>query len=602
MPENQVEEIKQKTDIVALIGEYIQLKKAGRNYKATCPFHGEKTPSFIVSPELQIFKCFGCGEAGDAFAFLEKYEGMEFVEALKFLAERAGVKLTPISGRDTGEKEKLLAINTFAGRFYQYFLLNHKIGKSALDYLIKDRGLKLSTIKEFQLGFSPDNPVVLKKFLIDKKKFHPKDVERSGIGYPKGELFIDRFRGRVIFPLYNHRGNIVGFAGRLMPGPREKEMAKYINTPETPIYHKGGLLYGLNLTKSDIKKKETAIVVEGELDAISSWQAGIKNVVAIKGSALTEDQVRLLSRFCKKAILALDSDIAGDAAARKGVLVAQDQGLEVRVATLKDYKDPDEAARKNPEEYKKSLIGSLGIWDFLLGSVFKRYNAVSGTGKAKISKEVVPILSLITDKIVQAHYIGRVAKKLEVSEEAVIQQVSSVGGKEEVNKDKGLLKEKEEIKGRQELLEERLLSLMFRYNPQQLTEKNIAALIKTSLAKKILEEYLVYSKKHKKFDVSKFADKLPKELFNGFAELVLTEETELEDESYAQTETTIVKYELKVFEVKEGLVNLTNKIREFEVKKEKKKLLKAKEEFNKLTEKLHSLEEKVGQGIILDED
>ncbi|MDP2861049.1 MAG: DNA primase, partial [bacterium] len=324
---DQIEEVKQKTDIVSLIGEYIEVKKAGRNYKAICPFHSEKTPSFMISPELQIYKCFGCQAGGDCFAFLKEYEGMEFGEALKFLADRAGVKLERISRTDTSEKEKIIEINNLTSRFYQYLLFNSSFGKVALDYLLRERGLKLTTIKEFGLGFSPDSPIGLKKFLIDKKKFDPRDIERAGIGYPKGGYFIDRLRGRVIFPLLDHRGNTVGFAGRVLPGPNEKETAKYINTPETPVYHKSNLLYALNLTRQNIKRKNIAIVVEGELDAISSWQAGIKNVVAIKGSALTEDQVRLLSRFCKKAILCLDSDIAGDAAARRGVITAQDQGL-----------------------------------------------------------------------------------------------------------------------------------------------------------------------------------------------------------------------------------------------------------------------------------
>jgi DNA primase len=361
---DQIEEVKGKTDIVSLIGEYIEVKKAGRNYKAICPFHSEKTPSFMISPELQIYKCFGCQAGGDVFVFLKEYEGMEFGEALKFLADRAGVKLERISRGDFSEKEKIIEINNLTSRFYQYLLFNSSFGKIALDYLLKERGLKLATIKEFGLGFSPDSPLGLKKFLIDKKKFDPRDIERAGIGYPKGGYFIDRLRGRVIFPLLDHRGNTVGFAGRVLPGPNEKETAKYINTPETPVYHKGSLLYALNLTRGNIKKKGVAIVVEGELDAISSWQAGIQNVVAIKGSALTEDQVRLVSRFCRKAILCLDSDIAGDSAARRGVITAQEQGLEVKVARLKDFKDPDDAARQNPEEYKKSLINlsAFGIF------------------------------------------------------------------------------------------------------------------------------------------------------------------------------------------------------------------------------------------------
>ncbi|MBU0999739.1 DNA primase [Patescibacteria group bacterium] len=597
---DQIEEVKGKTDIVSLIGEYIEIKKAGRNFKAVCPFHSEKTPSFMISPELQIYKCFGCQEKGDVFAFLQAYEGMEFGEALKFLADRAGVKLQSISRTDTSEKEKIIEINNLTSRFYQYLLFNSSFGKIALNYLLKERGLKPTTIKEFGLGFSPDSPLALKKFLIEKKKFDPRDIEKAGIGYPKGGYFIDRLRGRVIFPLLDHRGNTVGFAGRVLPGPNENETAKYINTPETPVYHKGNLLYGLNLTRGNIKKKDIAIVVEGELDAISSWQAGVKNVVAIKGSAITEDQVRLLSRFCKKVILCLDSDIAGDAAARRGVITAQDQGLEVKVARLKEYKDPDDAARKNPGGYKESLINAVGIWDFLIDSVFERFNAKSGEGKAKISKEVVPVLSLISDKIVQDHYVNLVAKRLDVSNEAVLEQIQKQGKKEE--KDEGSKVPFSERKERRELLEERLLSLGFRYDPEILLKKTVSDLVKTPLSKRILDEYLTYSQKNTKFNLSKFGESLPKELFDGFAWMVLSEELEIGGPDEIPIETGAVLHGLKILSLKEKLLGLSENIKKFEGEEEKEKLLKVKEEFKNLTEKLHSLEEKAKQGIILDDD
>lgn len=598
---DQIAEVKLKTDIVSVIGERIELKKAGRNFKAVCPFHSEKTPSFMVSPELQIYKCFGCQASGDVFAFLEQYEGMEFGEALKYLAEKAGVKLELIKGRDTGEKEKLININNFTNKFYQYFLHVHPVGKIALDYLLGERGLKMNTIKEFQLGFSPDNPIALKKFLIEKKGFDAGDIERAGVGYPKGGYFIDRFRGRVIFPLFDHRGNVVGFAGRILPSAPNQDTAKYINTPETPVYHKGSLLYGLNLNKQNIKRKETAIVVEGELDAISSWQAGVKNVIAIKGSALTEDQVRLLSRFAKKAILCLDADVAGDAAARRGVIIAQDQGLEVKVARLKGYKDPDDAARANPEAFKKSLIEAAGIWDFLIDSVFERFDNKSGEGKAKISREVVPILNLITDKIVQAYYIGVVASKLKVSEDVVREQVQQKAETKGSVEAEGAVLPAEKAVGRRDLLEERLLSLGFRYQEKLLADKNLVGLVTTPLASRILEEYLEYIRNHSKFSLSKFADSLPKELFEGFAEMVLTEDFELENPSEAPKEIEIVKRELKVLAVKEDLTRVSEEIKNAEGEDHSEKIGKLKESFNKLTQKLHSLEEMAAQGIILEE-
>ncbi|MBX4206148.1 DNA primase, partial [Candidatus Microgenomates bacterium] len=234
---DQVEEIKAKVDIVSVVGEHVQLSKAGRNYKGLCPFHGEKTPSFVVSPELQIYKCFGCGESGDAISFLEKTEGLEFYDALKILANKVGVKLAAPKGEKFSEKERLYEANELAAKFYHYILLNHPSGKEALDYITKKRKLTHETIKTFNIGYAPDIPDTLAKFLINKKKFTSFELERAGlIVYSRGRLF-DRFRGRIVFPLDDHRGVCVGLAGRILPSVEEKlsknlSIGKYVNSPE----------------------------------------------------------------------------------------------------------------------------------------------------------------------------------------------------------------------------------------------------------------------------------------------------------------------------------------------------------------------------------
>jgi len=598
MPGNQIEEVKSRTDIVSIIGERIELKKAGRNYKAICPFHGEKTPSFMVSPELQIFKCFGCGEAGDVFAFLEKYEGMEFPEALKYLADRAGIKLEKFGGGETSEKEKLIEINTQALRFYNYLLLSHPVGKKALEYLVDGRGIKKETIEEFKLGFAPENSYALKKFLVDKKKFAPLDIEKAGIGILRGPNLYDRFGGRVIFPLFDHRGNPIGFSGRILPWDK-RETGKYINSPETPLYHKSNVLFGLNLSRGFIKKKKTAIVVEGELDLISSWQAGIKNVVAIKGSALTEEQVRLLSRFAQKFILALDSDMAGDAATRRGIKVASDMGVEIKVAEITGgYKDPDEAARGNIESYKKDLIGAKVIWDFLIDSVFARNSAETGSGKSKISKEIVPILSEIGDNIVQSHYANVVAKKLGVPLDAVTGEISKVE-KGEVSPAASI--EKPEERTKREILEENFLKLAFTGDPKALLMKDVARLVKLPLNVKLIEEYKKMPQS-KAFEISEFGKNLPKELFEGFSKMVLGEERNLDENAEElQKELELVKKELKILSVKERLEILQSQIREMEEKGDKEKLLEAQNEFNKLVKMRSTYEKDEGGGIILNE-
>lgn len=598
---DQVQEVKLHTDIVSVIGERIELKKAGRNYKANCPFHGEKTPSFMVSPELQIFKCFGCSEAGDAFTFLEKFEGMEFPEALKYLADRAGIKLQKMVGSQTSEKEKIIEINREVLRFYNYLLLSHPAGVRAKDYLLNTRGLKLETIQEFQLGYSPDDLTFINKFLIGKKKFTPIELERSGIGIARGGNIFDRFRGRVIFPLFDHRNNPIGFAGRILPWGNQ-DMAKYINSPETPIYHKSSVLFGLNLTRGIIKKKKVAIIVEGELDAISSYQAGIKNVVAIKGSALTEDQVRLLSRFAQKFILALDSDLAGNAAARRGLTIAGNLGVEVKVAEITGSKDPDEAARNDLENYKKDLIGALDVWDYIIDSVFSRFDGKTGEGKAKISKELSPVLSGIEDKIVQAHYAGIVAGKLGVPVEAVNEEIAKIGKNESTVElsDPPSLKASEGH-GRQELLEDRLLALAFNSDPKILN--SLKNLISNSFNRKLIEKYEEYSKNNKDFALSKFGASLPPEIFEGFSKMVLSEDVNsLESPDEIKKELDLVKKELKILKTKERLKELTNEMRRLEISGNKEELLKNQEEFNKIAKTLSGYEESEAGGIILNED
>lgn len=596
---DQVAEVKSRTDIVSIIGERIELKKAGRNYKASCPFHGEKTPSFMVSPELQIFKCFGCGEAGDVYSFLEKYEGMEFPEALKYLADRAGIKLIKTNFGQASEKEKLIEIHSQALRFYNYLLLGHPLGKRALEYLEKDRGLKQSTIKEFQLGYSPEDSRFIDKFLVGKKKFSPKDIELAGIGIAQGGGLYDRFSGRVIFPLFDHRGNPIGFAGRVLPWDK-RETGKYINSPETPIYHKSSVLFGLNLTRPIIKKKKVAIVVEGELDLISSYQSGIKNVVAIKGSALTEEQVRLLSRFAPKFILALDSDFAGDVAARRGITVAENSGVEVKVAKITGFKDPDEAARGDIESYKKDLINAEGVWDYLIDSVFSRFKAETGEGKAKISKELTPILAEIEDKIVQAHYANLIAEKLKVPLEAVTEQISKfVRGETAATSD---VDHEPKEKDRRDLLEERILALSFQSDPKILLEKNVSGLITHPLNKKLLEAYVEFTSGKKVFSVPEFGAGLPKELFDGFSKMVLIDNQSLiDDPDELKKELDLIQKELKIVTLKDNLKTLAAQMRELEEKGEEDKLLKAQNQFNKLAKILSGLDQDGGGSIIFSE-
>lgn len=601
---DQVDEVKQKVDIVSLIGEYLSLKKAGKNYKALCPFHAEKTPSFMVSPELQIYKCFGCSESGDAIAFLQKYEGMEFREALKFLADRVGVKLEVYHPEEVSQKEKIYEINRLASKFYQYILLNHKRGKKALSYLTEQRGLRMDTIKKFMLGYSPEIPEVLPKLLIEKKKIQTQELGLAGLTYFKDGRPYDRFWGRIIFPLFDHRNNPIAFAGRILPTEKNQDLAKYINSPETPTYHKSKVLFALNLVKDEIKKNREAVVVEGELDAISCWQAGIKNVVAIKGTALTEDQVNLISRFAEKLTLALDTDLAGDTAARRGIVLAQDKGLDLKVARLGDYKDPDEMVRQNPEGFKDVLAKALGVWDFFVSSTFAKYDKLSGEGKAKISREIIPVLASIPDKIVQAHYIEKVADLLAIPALAVSEQLGQFKDKvQPVYKLEIPVTKPEKQKPRRQLLEEILLSLIFQEDSEILFKEDLGDLIRTRALKLIVEEFGKYRTEKKEFDPSAFAEKLPKELFETFSEIILKDNQELlENKGKFRQELENIKKEINILDIKERLNKLALKIKEFEARKDKVKLRTAQENFSTLTRKLVDLEQENYQSIIQKQD
>lgn len=581
MVDNQVEEIKSKVDIVSLISEYLEVKKAGKNFKSNCPFHGEKTPSFMISPELQMFKCFGCGAGGDVFTFLERQEGMDFGEALRYLAEKVGVKLKYLKSGNDDIRDQILNVNKSTLNFYKYALLDHPIGKEILNYLIKERELKIETIKEFKLGFSPLKSEALVKYLTVKNKFKDDLLEKAGLLIKGKYGMFDRFSGRVTFPLLDHRGNIVGFSGRVLPWDK-RDTGKYINSPETPLYQKSKILYGLNLTKNYIKESQSVIIVEGELDLISCYQAGIKNVVAIKGSALTEDQVRLLLRFCQKMTLCLDSDAAGDEATQRGAILAFNLGFDVFIARLIKFKDPDEAVRNDANGFKKSIEQAEGIWDFLINGIFEKHDVSTGEGKSKISIHVVKVLNLIDDSIVKAHYVELVARKLSVPVEAVINEVNK--NQTVDNKKNDLYVQTETLKkDRRELLEERLFAILLDDNPKEFINLKIRKLFKNHFLNRIIELILIYLKKNKNFNLSKFSSNLPPELKEKFAEIVMN----LQEKE----EAGLILREIKMLDLRSKLKELSTKINQAEFKNDHSKLAELQQKFAKVAKRLSTLEE-----------
>lgn len=426
---SQVQQVKDATDIVQVIGERLKLQRSGSNYKAVCPFHGEKTPSFFVNDQLQRYRCFGCGESGDVLEFLQKYDGMSFGEALKELADQAGIELEEYQRtKEDDQRERLLEVLNLAKEYYHYLLTEHKVGQTALKYL-KDRGITQESIKIFQLGYAQSGWDGLIKYLNKKKKYSLDDLQAAGlIIRGRGGRYYDRFRGRVMFPLRDHRGRVVGFSGRLLDkNPKE---AKYINTPETILYHKSKMLFGFKELMQEIKKADEVIVVEGEMDVITSAQAHVNNIVAIKGSALTKEQVKLLSRIVKRVILSLDADGAGEKATKRAIEVAKDSGLELRVIDLSNIglehdqiKDVDDLARAKPKKWREVAESSVSVYEFLLQLALRKHDESKPEGKRKIVVELAPILGHIPHAVEQDFYLQKLAKALNIQKSLVKQDI-----------------------------------------------------------------------------------------------------------------------------------------------------------------------------------
>lgn len=419
----EIEEIKQKLDIVDVVGQYVQLKKSGKNYKGLCPFHGEKTPSFMVNQELQIFKCFGCNEAGDLFSFVEKMEGYDFRQALEVLAERAGVKLKEFSRNENpeGNKSVLFEINEVSKKFYHYILTKHQAGKIALEYLVDKRKLSQKAIDDWELGFAPNTWSSLFDFLT-KRDYQEKDLLRAGVIMPDKfeHKSNDKFRGRIIFPLTGIDGKVLGFGGRTIFN-REP---KYLNTPETSIFHKENFLYGLNKTRMDIKT-QGAVIVEGYMDAISAYQAGVTNVVATCGTALTMPHLKILSRYTKDLTFCFDSDTAGVNATLRAIEMCTTLDLNPKIAVLpKDCKDIDDVAKLGADKVTQMITDALPAYDFVIKTVESRHDATSPIGKKKIMEEVCYFLAKSPNFVTKEHYAQVLGEKLAVSPESVIKYLT----------------------------------------------------------------------------------------------------------------------------------------------------------------------------------
>ncbi len=447
-----VDEIKDRLDVVELIQSYVPLKKAGRNYKGLCPFHTEKTPSFVVFPDTGTWHCFGaCGTGGDGFSFIMRQENLGFGEALQMLARRVGVELEPRSP-EAAEAEKRLdllrQINQAAAAYFHHLLFNSDEAARARAYLER-RGLNQETINRFQVGYSLDQWDGLLRYLTSKGYALP-DLHEVGLIIEREDRsgYYDRFRGRVVFPIRDHRGRVLGFGGRVMGDG----VPKYVNSPQTPLFDKSSVLFGLDQAKAGIRTAGEAVIVEGYMDVLMAHQHGINNVVAQMGTALTEAQLKLLKRHTQRFVLALDSDVAGDQATLRGLDVARQvmdrevvpvptpQGLvrfeerlsaDIRIVSLPPGQDPDEVILESPSRWARLIAQAKPVMDYYFSALTAGLDLTTARGKADAVRALGPLIAGIGDRVQRTHYLQQLARMVQVDERSLWEQIRRTAGQQE---------------------------------------------------------------------------------------------------------------------------------------------------------------------------
>jgi DNA primase len=441
-----IDQVKERLDIVEVIQSYVPLKKAGRNYKGLCPFHSENTPSFVVFPETGTWHCFGaCGTGGDVFTFIQRQENLDFGEALKLLARRAGVELEPPSPAAARAQERLdflREINQAAANYFHHLLLNADEAARARAYLA-ERGLNQETIDRFELGYALDRWDGLLRYLSDKG-YAADDVHDVGLIIQRddGSGYYDRFRGRVIYPIRDHRGRTIGFAGRILG----EGQPKYLNSPQTPLFDKGRVLYGLDMARPGIRTADEAVIVEGYMDVLMAHQHGINNVVAQMGTALTESQLGMLKKQSQRFVLALDADAAGNRATLRGLDVARQvmdrevvpvptpRGLirfedrlaaEIRIATLPEGLDPDEVIRESPARWAQIIGAARPVLDYYFDVLTEDLDLATAKGKSEAVSRLGPLVAELGDQVQRNHYLQQLARMVQMDDRALWQQIAS---------------------------------------------------------------------------------------------------------------------------------------------------------------------------------
>ncbi len=458
---SSVEQIKTKLGIAELVGSYVKLEKAGLNFRACCPFHHEKSPSFFVSPNRESYHCFGCNKGGDIFSFVQEIEGLDFVGALKLLAERTGVVLEKVNLKDKSENDRLYQVLELATKFFQ---VNIKNQPEVLAY-IKDRGLTKETFMSFRLGYAPNGWRNLADYL-SKSGFTDEEMEKAGLATKsasdnkRDSRPYDRFRGRIMFPLFNPAGKTVGFSGRIF-GVAEAGTAKYVNTPQTVLYDKSNLLYGYDRAKQEMRQKDFCILVEGQIDLVMSHQAGLLNTVAVSGTALTEKHLQLIKRLTDNIVLAYDYDLAGLKASWRAINLARAMELNVKIAKLPSGQDPADVIKNNPADWLTAVSQSQHYIDFMIDTL-KQEGKTGLDLTLAVNNLVLPYIKVLDKSMEQAHFVGRLSQILKLPDSAIWDDLKKIKIEENLPTVQAI--EKKEVMTslkKQKMIEERIFGLLF---------------------------------------------------------------------------------------------------------------------------------------------
>lgn len=459
---NQIEEIKNRLDIVQVVGKYVQLKQAGKNFSGLCPFHKEKTPSFIVSPDIQRYKCFGCGETGDIFNFVQKIENIDFVEALEKLAKEAGVDLKRFE-KDSKYK-RLEDINYLSTK---YFYNQLKVSTIAMKY-VKERGFSAESIKNFGIGYTPKYPKLL-DYIQKNTKYSKQELLQSGLFVEKEGKIREKFRDRIMFPIRSSNGKVIAFSGRVLPG--NDWGPKYMNSPETPLFHKKDNLFGQYESRQEIRKQDLAILCEGQTDVISAHQAGIKNIVAPLGTGITKEQIEKLSKLTKNFLFFFDSDSAGFKAVVRAFELSSELGVYPYAATPSPYKDIDELLQKDKKLFAKKIKNRTEAFSFILSTYIEDKDLNKLTDVTIVKKFIDELLSNVKDPIIKSHYIEKVAK---ITTFTISKDFHGIRFSQECPSNKASLElPVKTLEERQELTYLKLLLLLDKVPPKYIVKKSL---------------------------------------------------------------------------------------------------------------------------------